>query len=164
MKRFILLITLFAGLSSCTKNSIDPLGGTGAGYGSISVEVDGKANTLRDPSAINLFGTITVTGDFADGSSLLLSMNVASVKSGAVIPFKALTDLDDDDNILGSLTAYTAHESGKEVTYFPASGQITISKYSGNRLEGTFSFKGQDPYSTKTHNLTNGKFSVPVYL
>ncbi len=164
MKKYTLIALLSIAYlcSGCLGKLINPdklIGG-----GSMSCSINGQSWEASEASGLRLFGSVTLTGVKGSGkntSTILLAFDQDKAKAGTTI------DLNDKTlNLLTSeLTSYVSTVNGVDINYLTTEGKIKITAASGSKIEGTFSFKGEDiSGNKKTVTIENGKFSINLLL
>jgi Family of unknown function (DUF6252) len=158
--KLILLLAITYLCSSCLGGLVNPDAASG---GSVSCTIDGKSWSAKEASGLTMFGGVSVTGTAGSGKNtqtLLLSFDEAKAKTGTTI------DLSDEPlSIVSNLTSYQTTVNGIDNFYAVSEGSIIITSATKSKVEGTFSFTGEDlSGGNKPIQVTNGKFSVKLLL
>lgn len=163
---FMLLTVVFAACSKSDDDGLDPnddgpLGGTTA----MSAKVDGgefKAGSVYSLAYIEE-NSLTVTGLANDGTRQIVLFVEPFNGPGEYI----IKEYNNDDIYIGATFANMENQNQGNIWFCPydetAQGTIKVSSVSGNRIKGSFNFKGKN-YSTNTFkNVTDGNFDVEIY-
>jgi hypothetical protein len=133
---------------SCRRNPADPLGITGSG--TMSATVDGKSwSASLNVNALRSEEGFAIQGFDEDGASITLSLD---------------GDVDDKgDYMLGDGFEAAYIDSNGSNNFVGTSGEISFSKLTNDKAKGTFSFTGEDGMG-ETIQVTNGQFDVKFGL
>jgi type 1 fimbria pilin len=134
--------------TSCRKNPADPLGITGSG--TMSATIDGKSwSASLDVTALRAEEGFAIQGFDADGNSITLSLD---------------GDVDDKgDYDLGNGFEAGYIDTNASESFVGTSGGITFSKLTNDKAKGEFSFTGIDGMGGMIE-VTNGQFDVEFGL
>ncbi|HFA50972.1 MAG TPA: hypothetical protein ENJ95_18330 [Bacteroidetes bacterium] len=135
---FIFLAFSFTTFTSCSKDD----GGSGSGDCSLEAKIDGAdwcGSANFNVLDLGIAGTITSIG--AGNTDMeAVSLQFMDKTTGTY-------------DLAGKLASYT--ENG--TAYQSTSGTLTISKFEGDKISGTFSFEAAD-LNGNTVSVTGGKF------
>ena len=136
---FIFLAITFIGLTACNKD--DEAGSNGDC--SLSAKIDGS----------DWCGSANFTVTNLGPAGVISSIGAGNTNMEA-IGLQFMSDQTGTYDLAGKLASFTENGNAFQST----SGTLTISKFEGNKISGTFNFEAED-LNGITVSVTDGKFS-----
>jgi hypothetical protein len=144
--KILVLFLLTVVASSCLKKIKEDL----TPSGTASIVVNGTTVDLGTPTAVTLFGIVTVEA-LKNKNGFTLVLNKSDIKAGKTYDLKSSTGI------------FTFLNDG--TYYVPSTGTLEITKFTDNKIvEGVFNFEGAAAGSVSKRMSATGTFSVSIIL
>jgi hypothetical protein len=161
MKKNLIILALFFGFVACGSDDNDSPSPTNdifmkATVGSQTLDVTGPGSPTDTRGAGGIFDkdntTLYINGN---NGAILISLTIEDFN-------KTTGSFTLGDVNSGKIGAYTDNSNtSSPVYYYSTSGTLTITKFDGKTMEGTFSFKSYNTNLKKEVIVSGGQFKVP---